>query len=107
VLEPIVAQLPGRGKLQEVKSIKNAVNRQVLVQWQNVSGYFKTTGDIPSPLEIKFFGEKGNVTKTFSDSFNAFKNSLMAFADVIHNPGKNIPKEETLELVTILEKGLA
>ncbi|MBL0356341.1 MAG: Gfo/Idh/MocA family oxidoreductase [Chitinophagaceae bacterium] len=106
ILEPLLSQLPKRGKLIDVKSI-NVSAKQVLVQWENVTGYFKTTGNIPSPLEIKFFGEKGNITKTFSDSFNAFKNSLAAFIEVIQQPEKNIAKEETLELVTILEKGLA
>ena len=107
ILEPLVAQLPSRGKLLEVKSIGSDYQKQVLVQWENVSGYFKTTGNTASPLEIKFFGEKGNITKTFSDSFNAFKNSLEVFIDVINHPEKNIPQEETLELVTILERGLA
>ncbi len=107
VLEPIVAQLPGRGKLSEVNSIWDGEQRHVKVQWQHVHGYFKTTGNIPSPLEIKFFGEKGNITKTFSDSFNAFKNSLNEFINVINHPEQNIPQKETLELVTILEKGLA
>lgn len=105
ILEPVVAQIPGRGKLRQVKSTGSGHQKQVLVQWENVSGYFKTTGDIPSPLEIKFFGTKGNITKTFSDSFNAFKNSLAEFINVVHHPELNIPKEETLELVTILEKG--
>ena len=107
ILEPLVAQLPNRGKLIEIKGIGSGYQKQVLVQWDHVSGYFKTTGNTPSPLEIKFFGEKGNITKTFNDSFNAFKNSLQVFIEVIHHPEKNIPQEETLELVTILEKGLA
>lgn len=107
VLEPLISQLPDRGGLQEVKCVSTDTHKQVLVQWKNVTGYFKTTGNIPSPLEIKFFGDKGTVTKTFSDSFNAFKSSLEVFVDVINHPEKNIPQLETLELVTILEKGLA
>lgn len=106
VLEPLVKQLPNRGKLLDVKSIGSGYQKQVLVQWENVSGYFKTTGDTPSPLEIKFFGVKGNVTKVFSDSFNAFKNSLSEFINVVRNPSDNIPVKETAELVDILEKGL-
>jgi predicted dehydrogenase len=107
ILEPLVSQLPKRGKLKNVQAQCTGEIMQVLVQWENVSGYFKTTGNTPAPLEIKFYGDKGNITKTFFDSFNAFKNSLEVFIDVIHHPEKNIAREETLELVTILEKGLA
>lgn len=107
VLEPLVAQLPGRGRLLTVKAIAAADRKHVMIGWENVTGYVKTTGHTPSPLELRFFGERGHVVKKFTDSFNAFKNSLEVFIDVIHNPGKNIPQEETLELVTILEEGLA
>jgi hypothetical protein len=106
ILEPLVAQLPHRGELLAVKNITTSTHKQVMVQWENITGYFKNTGSIPSPLEIRFFGEKGNIAKTFSDSFNAFKNSLEIFIDVVHHPEKNISQKETLELVTILEKGL-
>jgi len=107
ILEPVLAQLPGRGRLLDVKNMGGSYQKQVLVQWENTSGYFKTTGNIPSPLELKFFGSKGNISKTFSDSFNAFKNSLAEFIHVIQHPEQNIPVEETLELVTILERGQA
>lgn len=107
ILEPVIAQIPGRGKLLSVKAIGDSYHKQVLVQWENTSGYFKTTGNTPSPLEIKFFGTKGNITKTFRDSFNAFKHSLAAFVHVIQHPEQNIPMQETLELVTILERGQA
>ena len=105
ILEPLLAQIPGRGKLLAVKNIGDSYQKQVLVQWENTSGYFKTTGNTPSPLEIKFFGTQGNCTKVFSDSFNAFKNSLAGFIKVIQYPDQNIPQKETLELVTILERG--
>lgn len=107
VLEPAVAQIPHRGKLLEVKSIGSEEARQVLIRWENVTGYFKTTGNIPYPLEIKFLGEKGSVAKTVTDTFSAFKNSLAAFVATIQDPSKNIPQEETMELVNILELGQA
>ena len=107
ILEPVIAQLPARGRLLDVKHIGDSYQKQVLVHWENTNGYFKTTGNIPSPLEIKFFGTKGNISKTFSDSFNAFKNSLAEFINVVQHPEKNIPMQETMELVTILERGQA
>jgi hypothetical protein len=107
ILEPLISQLPDRGKLLEVKSIKNSEIHQVLINWENASAYLKVTGNTPVPLEIKFFGDKGSVTKTFFDSFNAFKSSLERFIKVINNEAKNFKREETLEIVNIIEKGLA
>lgn len=107
ILEPLVSQLPHRGKLLEVKSIKNSEIHQVLINWENISTYLKVTGDTPVPLEIKFFGDKGSVTKTFFDSFNAFKSSLERFVKVINSEAENLNKEETLEIVNIIEKGIA
>lgn len=107
ILEPLVSQLPDRGKLLEVKSIKNSEIHQVLVKWENVSAYLKVTGNTPVPLEIKFYGDKGSVSKQFTDSYNAFKSSLEQFINVINNPHENFKREETLELVEIIERGLA
>jgi len=107
ILEPLISQLPERGKLLEVKQIKNSEIYQVLVKWENVSAYLKVTGNIPVPLEIKFFGDKGSVSKQFSDSFNAFRSSLEHFIKVIHNPSENFDRNETLEIAEIVERGLA
>ena len=104
VLEPLVAQLPHRGKLVDVKHVSAAGRKQVLIEWENVTGYIKTTGDVMAPLELKFMGDTGTVVKKFGDTFNAFKNALAAFIEVVHNPAKNIAQHETLEMVTILEK---
>jgi len=106
ILEPLISQLPDRGRLLEVKSIKNSDIHQVLINWENVSAYLKVTGNTPVPLEIKFFGDKGSVTKTFFDSFNAFKSSLERFVKVINNEAENFNRKETLEIVDIIEKGL-
>ncbi len=107
ILEPLISQLPNRGKLLDVKSIKNSEIHHVLVKWENVSGYFKVTGDTPVPLEIKFFGTKSTINKEFSDSFMAFRSSLEEFINVINNPAENIAREETLEIVEIIERGFA
>lgn len=107
ILEPLVSQLPDRGKLLDVKTIKNSNIHQVLINWKNVSAYLKVTGDTPVPLEIKFFGDKGSVSKTFFDSFNAFKSSLERYVKVINNETDNFNRDETLEIVNIIEKGLA
>lgn len=104
LLEPFISQLPGRGKLKQVKSIFKNNIRAAMIEWENLSGFFKTTGDVPSSLEYKFYGRNGNITKQFSDSFACFKASLEKFIKVIADKNENIQREETLEIVEIIEK---
>ncbi|MBX7046507.1 MAG: Gfo/Idh/MocA family oxidoreductase [Ignavibacteria bacterium] len=106
ILEPLISQLPNRGELSDVKAIKKGGIHQVLVNWKNISAYLKVTGNTPVPLEIKFFGDKGSVTKIFHDSYNAFKSSLENFVNVINGTSKNFDRNETMEIVTIIEKGM-
>jgi predicted dehydrogenase len=106
ILEPLVSQLPDRGSLLDVKAINNNEIHQVLIKWENVSAYLKITGNTPVPLEIKFYGDKGSVAKTFYDSYNAFKSSLENFVNVVNNTAKNFDRNETLEIVSIIEKGM-
>lgn len=106
ILEPLISQLPNRGMLSDVKAIKNCEIHQVLVKWENVSAYLKVTGNTSVPLEIKFYGDKGSVTKTFHDSYNAFKSSLENFVNVINGTSENFNRNETMEIVTIIEKGM-
>lgn len=76
-----------------------------MVKWENVSAYLKVTGNVPVPVNLKFYGEKGSVEKQFKDSFTCFKKSLHRFVNVIHGKEKNINREETLEIIKILEEG--
>lgn len=104
-LEPIIAQLPDRGKLKNVTAFEKNGIKTVYIEWDNVAANIKVTGTTPSPLFIKFMGENQQVVKEFSDSFYSFKRSLEAFIGVINKKQKNIPRAETLEIVEIIEKG--
>lgn len=105
IIEPVVSQLAGRGELIGVQKSGNKAVFQALVQWQNLSAYFKVTGDIAVPLEFTFFGERGSIRKTFKDSFSCFRTSLKTFIEVILGQKPNIDRSETLEMIKILEWG--
>lgn len=105
LLEPIVSQIKNRGKLGSVKPVyKNGIH-QTLIEWEKFTAYIKVTGPFPVPLAIKFFGTKGNIVKTFHDSFNCFKKSLRSFVKQVQTEEQIIQRNETLELVKILEWG--
>jgi predicted dehydrogenase len=106
LLEPIISQIKNRGKLVKVNKVKRHDLTQVLIEWENVCCYLKTTGNINTDLVIEFIGEKGIVKKTFQDTFSCFRASLEYFIQVIHKDKNVFDKNETLELVKIIETGL-
>ncbi|MFC2171130.1 Gfo/Idh/MocA family oxidoreductase [Acidobacteriota bacterium] len=106
LIEPIVAQFADRGKLLKVESYNGNGLKQVLIRWQNLRTYLKVTGSIFVPLELTFYGTKGVINRKFFDSFNCFKYSLEHFIGLIHGTQENIKKEETLEIVKIIELGI-
>lgn len=105
ILEPLVAQLPNRGKLMSVLPVKSSDVHLVTIQWENCMASLKMTGKIPAPLSLSFFGRKNSVTRHFKDSFACFRASLSAFIDQRSTGKKSIPDSEILELVSIIEKG--
>lgn len=106
VIEPLVAQMPGRGAFLGVKDVKKNGTRQVLVEWENLSAYIKVTGSLPAPIQLSFFGDKGSVDKKFFNSYDCFKTSLEKFVHVASGEQENIAREETLEMIKIIESVL-
>jgi hypothetical protein len=106
LIEPIVANCPKRESLKNVKVIKNKGIHQSLIQWENLTAYLKVTGNNTFPLEFSYFGSNNKITKHFSDSFDSFKNALVQFLKQVDDKRNNlISREETLEIVEIIEKG--
>ena len=106
IIEPALNFAPDRGPLQEVNSLKRGEVQMAMVKWANgLSGMFKTLGSIKCPLEISLYGDRGYKRLVFKDSFNAFKSSLEVFIHSIRNRSQPIPREETLEIVRIIEEG--
>ncbi|RMA65990.1 Gfo/Idh/MocA family oxidoreductase [Ulvibacter antarcticus] len=108
VIEPIIAGNPSRGNLLNVKVIyKREGLKKVLVEWENLTAVISAYGVFSSPIEIKYFGSNGQAqTNRFTSAFPSFKKSLETF---VLNIGKNdlpIPRNETLEIINIIEKGI-
>lgn len=106
LLEPIVAQLPNRGKLISVYPLKKKSTQTVLIRWENCIAKLNITGNIQSEFHISFFGDSGVKKKVFYDSFNSFKNTLLKFTEQVRIKKSLISIEETLEIVEIIELGI-
>lgn len=108
IIEPVLNLLPERGEIKEVKRLPIRTNdlTGVQVKWSSgVIAQFQTAGRLPTPLSINIQGVKGFKQLNFQDSFYAIKSALNRFVDVVNGEKKNIPRELTQEMITILEAG--
>jgi hypothetical protein len=106
LLEPIVAAHPNRGKLLSFKKDKwNELNKAQIF-WENLTASISTYGKYQVPINITYFGEKGYISKPFKDTFSCFKKTLQTFFEGIRNQKLMIPRNETLEIIEIIEKGM-
>lgn len=105
ILEPIISQIPSRGKLLDVKSVKKHGFNHCLIEWENTTAYIKTTGENKNAFDFKYYGKTQVLIKTFTDSFSCFKNALKMFVDIINKENKTfINEEEVIEIIQIIER---
>jgi predicted dehydrogenase len=105
LIESIIARIPQRGKLIDMKSLHNDSISSCIIKWENTTAYLKVTGNVSVSVNLTFYGEHGFVKKEFNDSYACFKKSLHTFVEIINGKEDNIEREETLEIIRILEKG--
>jgi hypothetical protein len=106
LIEPIIKQFPERGKLLSVKKSSVTGFEIVKIKWQNLFAELTLTGLVGSSISFEYIGTENKVEKIFVDSFSCFKKSLEEFVRQIRIEQNVINREETLEVVQILEKGL-
>lgn len=104
LIEPIIAGNPLRGRLRNIKVIKKDQITKVIVIWENFEAEIGTFGPYIVPLNINYFGRKTNIVKSFSDTYNTFKKSLMAFVSSFCREQIPIPRNETREIIQIIEE---
>lgn len=105
VIEPIISQIKTRGHFKRVfTSIIDTVQLSV-VSWENLLAYIKVVDHYNMPLTLTFYGKKGSITKNFNDTFSCFKTSLEMFVRQLLSKQQIISREETLEIIKIIEWG--
>lgn len=106
LIEPVVANFGLRGALSEVK--RNRLSRpgtSVTAYWQNLVATFETSDSLGGTFEISFSdGDHVEVKKNI-DSFAAFKTAIEQFLVGITTNEIMIPREETLEIIQIIQSG--
>ena len=107
IIEPVVSMFPNRGELISVQKINLSIGVKIrLVKWENLQATFTNTGKIKSPISINVMNVNASENLLFKDTFYAFRESLRNFIKVTKNKKLNISKNETLEIIEIIEKGI-
>ena len=107
IIEPVVSMFPNRGSLKSVQKINSNLGVKIrVVKWENLQATFTTTGRIKSPISIDVMNINNSKSLVFKDTFYAFRESLRNFISVTKKKKLNLPKNETLEIIEIIEKGM-
>ncbi|MCH2214349.1 MAG: Gfo/Idh/MocA family oxidoreductase [Flavobacteriales bacterium] len=107
IIEPALNLIPNRGHLTAWNRKSKAESRSLKADWSSgITTEFITTGSVRSPLQLTITGNEGSKILKFTDSFLAFKRSLQYFLDLINGKVANLPRELTLDVVDLIEKGI-
>jgi len=104
LLEPIICSVSGRGILKNVYKFQKETSNIAIIEWEKLSAYLHVSGTLPSAMKIIYYGENDFIEKYFTDTFNSFKKSLEKFTLMILNKSDNIDRNETLEIIEIIER---
>ena len=89
-----------------IRVLKIGKTMRTEINWDNLTAFINTYADYPSPLEFTWYGEQSFVTKTITDTFNAFKRSIEDFIYSLRHKVETIERKQTLEIVEIIERGI-
>jgi len=106
IIEPVLSLFDYKAKI--VKSTVNSFdeNKTVTINWDGgMTTNFKTLGDAKCKIKISLYGTKDILEIEFSDTFNAFKNALTEFVQIVRGEKENHSKEITLKAIEIIERG--
>ncbi len=106
VIEPILQLIPDRGKILNNKIWRT--NDQVLLLIDFESGVeigIQACGKSATPITLRVIGTKGWVDLIFTDTFNAFRSTLMDFIAGIINKDIRTSSDDIIEVVKLIELG--
>ena len=103
-IEPVVAWLPlDVPELAEAE--RDGVRTTVCALIGRVRARFVTTGAADGGIEIEARGSRGSVRLVFDDPFSAFRGALAAFLEQARSGVEQIPRNQTLAVVRLIEAG--
>jgi len=106
IIEPVMQFISDSDEITSCSASNNAMQHILTVHWKSgVTTVFNVLGDAATPIELKIVGTKGSQTLVFNDSFSAFKNTLEIFIEGLKSKRVMIPREHTMRVIDLIEKG--
>jgi predicted dehydrogenase len=106
LIEPVLQLIDFTQPIEQHSVVTSSDRRVVSLRWADqTTTTFTTLGATPTPITLTVYGEHSNLTLTFTDTFNAFKNSLAHFVDIIHTKQQPVDISFVLKTIEIIERG--
>lgn len=106
IIEPALQMLKSKSKLSAVTNTGSGSTNIVTARWDDgTCAIFKVLGSTSCPLHISIYGTDGHETLKFKDTYYAFKTSLEHFIESVRSRHRVISKQDTLDVIEIIEKG--
>ena len=108
IIEPTLKIIGNQGKILKTTTNHKQYTKIVNIFWESgLTTMFTAFGKrIPAPITFRLFGEKGYKNINYKDHFFASKRALQKFVNIILKKEKPLPKDWTLKVIDILERGI-
>lgn len=107
IIEPVLQIIGDHGTITNSNlSVKNGITRLQLEFATGLFVCFTSLGRNACPIQIHIWGDKGETLREFQDPFYAFKTALQSFLQSVRFGREIIPREETLDVIKIIELGI-
>jgi len=104
IIDPVL-KLIDADILESVKSCQSGITNLTVKFTNNTMAHFTSASTNDFPIEIEFFGTKQYRRMTFLKTFNAFKEALQHFIDIINRKAVPPSHEEILKSIRLVEMG--
>ncbi len=107
LLDPLIIQLQP-GAVRSLRCARVGSRTTLQVEWTGgLQGVLEATGEAKGGITLTYTGRDGAVTKTFRDSFSAFRRALEVFLAGVRTRQSGTPYSYLRQTVGLIEGGLA
>ena len=106
LIDPLFHIMEGADYSDAILLASDQFRKKIKVFWSNgISSTIEASEKFESPIHFTYVGSHGQITKNFTDSYSAFKKSLLRFTENINNNQYFDEYEKLKKIVGLIEIG--